>query len=41
MRPSSLWVSLHFEWIWTFLPSEIVLSPSEQGLVVIDNDLFH
>jgi hypothetical protein len=24
-----------------FLPSEIVLSPSEQGLVVIDNDLFH
>jgi hypothetical protein len=24
MRPSSLWVSLDFEWIWTFLPSEIV-----------------
>jgi len=24
MHPNSLWVSLHFEWIWTFLPSEIV-----------------
>jgi hypothetical protein len=24
MCPSSLWVSLDFEWIWTFLPSEII-----------------
>ncbi len=24
MCPSSLWISLDFEWIWTFLPSEIV-----------------
>jgi hypothetical protein len=24
MRPSSLWVSLDFEWIWTFLLSEII-----------------
>jgi hypothetical protein len=22
-----LWVSLNFEWIWTFLPNEIVLTP--------------
>jgi hypothetical protein len=24
VHPNSLWVSLDFEWIWTFLPSEIV-----------------
>jgi hypothetical protein len=24
MHPSSLWVSLYFEWIWTFLPIENV-----------------
>jgi hypothetical protein len=41
MCPSSLWVSLDFEWIWTFLPSEIVQPPSECGLVAVDNDLFH
>jgi hypothetical protein len=32
MHPSSLWVSLDFEWIWTFLPSEIVyLSTRRMG----------
>ncbi len=30
---SSFWVSLDFEWIWTFLPSEIVEPPSERGPV--------
>jgi hypothetical protein len=29
MRLSSLWVSLDFEWIWTFLLGEIVQTPSE------------
>jgi hypothetical protein len=33
MRPSSLWVSLNFEWIWTLLPSEIVKPPSETKLL--------
>jgi len=40
MCPSWLGVSLDFEWIWTFLPSEIAWPPSEQGLVATKNDLF-
>jgi hypothetical protein len=41
MHPSSLWVSLDFEWIWTFLLNEIVLPPNERGSIAKNNDLFH
>jgi hypothetical protein len=39
MHLSSLWDSLDFEWIWTFLPSEIVQPLNEWGLVATDNEL--
>ncbi len=41
MRPSSLWVSLDFEWIWTFYHGEINQPPNEWGPIVMDNELFH
>jgi hypothetical protein len=41
MRLSSLWVSLDFEWICTFLPSEIIQLSNEQGPIVTINELFH
>jgi hypothetical protein len=41
MRPSSLWVSLDFEWIWTFYHDEIGQPPSEQGPIAMNNELFH
>jgi hypothetical protein len=39
MRLNSLWVSLDFEWIWTFCHGETSQPPSELGLVVADNEL--
>jgi hypothetical protein len=39
MCPSSLWISLNFEWIWTFLPCEIGEPLIEWGLVARDNEL--
>jgi len=41
MRPSSLWVSLNFEWIWTFSPGEIDEPLNEHGPIITDNELFH
>jgi hypothetical protein len=40
MCPSSFWVSLDFEWIWTFLPSEIDQPSSEWGPIATNNELY-
>jgi hypothetical protein len=37
----SLWISLDFECIWTFLPGEIGQPLNEHGLVVMDDELVH
>jgi hypothetical protein len=41
MRANSFWVSLDFEWIWTFLSNEIGYTLSQQGQIVTNNELFH
>jgi hypothetical protein len=40
MRLNSIWVSLDFEWIWTFLFGKIVWPPNEWGPVAMDNGYF-
>jgi hypothetical protein len=40
MRPSSLWVSLDSEWIWTFLLGEIDQHLNEWGPIVTNNELY-